>query len=94
MIDGGEADDEIIGVLENDYVWGGARNVSDVPSVLVERLQHYVVGDFYTLEVEGPFYAIVSSLALHHLATDDDKLWFFRRIYNFAVYGGIKRTRE
>src|SRR5262245_8293843 len=41
MIDGGEADDKIISVLENDYVWGGARNVSDVPSVLVERLQHY-----------------------------------------------------
>ena len=29
------------GDLENDYVWGGARNISDVPSVLVERLQHY-----------------------------------------------------
>jgi inorganic pyrophosphatase len=41
MIDAGEADDKIISVLENDYVWGGARNVSDVPSVLVERLQHY-----------------------------------------------------
>ena len=41
MIDAGEADDKIITVLENDYVWGGARNVSDVPSVLVERLQHY-----------------------------------------------------
>ena len=41
MIDGGEADDKIISVLENDYVWGGARNVTDVPSVLVERLQHY-----------------------------------------------------
>jgi inorganic pyrophosphatase len=41
MIDGGEADDKIISVLENDYVWGGARNVKDVPSVLVERLQHY-----------------------------------------------------
>lgn len=41
MIDGGEADDKIISVLENDYVWGGARNVSDVPAVLVERLQHY-----------------------------------------------------
>ena len=41
MIDGGEADDKIISVLENDYVWGGARNVSDVPPVLVERLQHY-----------------------------------------------------
>ena len=41
MIDGGEADDKIVGVLENDYVWGAARDVSDVPSVLVERLQHY-----------------------------------------------------
>lgn len=41
MIDGGEADDKIISVLENDYVWGESRNVSDVPSVLVERLQHY-----------------------------------------------------
>jgi len=41
MIDGGEADDKIISVLENDYVWGRARNLSDVPSVLVERLQHY-----------------------------------------------------
>ena len=41
MIDGGEADDKIISVLENDYVWGGARNVGDVPAVLVERLQHY-----------------------------------------------------
>jgi inorganic pyrophosphatase len=41
MIDGGEADDKIISVLENDYVWGGARNIGDVPSVLVERLQHY-----------------------------------------------------
>ena len=41
MIDGGEADDKIIGVLENDYVWGGARGIRDVPAVLVERLQHY-----------------------------------------------------
>jgi len=41
MIDNGEADDKIISVLENDNGWGGARNVGDVPSVLVERLQHY-----------------------------------------------------
>ena len=43
MIDDGEADDKIISVLENDDMWKGARNVSDVPSVLVERLQHYFV---------------------------------------------------
>ena len=41
MIDAGEADDKIVSVLENDYVWGAARDVSDVPAVLVERLQHY-----------------------------------------------------
>jgi inorganic pyrophosphatase len=41
MIDRGEADDKIIAVLENDYVWGEARGLSDVPAVLVERLQHY-----------------------------------------------------
>ena len=41
MIDGGEADDKIVGVLENDDVWGTARDVSNVPSVLIERLQHY-----------------------------------------------------
>ena len=28
-------------MLENDYVWGAARDISDVPPVLVERLQHY-----------------------------------------------------
>jgi inorganic pyrophosphatase len=41
MIDGGESDDKIISVLDNDYAWGAARDVRDVPSVLVERLQHY-----------------------------------------------------
>lgn len=41
MIDGGEADDKIISVLENDNVWGGARDISDVPPVFIERLQHY-----------------------------------------------------
>jgi inorganic pyrophosphatase len=41
MIDHGEADDKLISVLQNDYVYGGARTIGDVPAVLVERLQHY-----------------------------------------------------
>jgi len=41
MIDHGEADDKIVAVLENDYVWGHARTINDVPSVFIERLQHY-----------------------------------------------------
>jgi inorganic pyrophosphatase len=41
MIDRGDADDKIIGVLENDDMWGDARDLRDVPAVLIERLQHY-----------------------------------------------------
>jgi inorganic pyrophosphatase len=41
MIDRGEADDKLISVLDGDYMWGAARDITDVPSVLVERLQHY-----------------------------------------------------
>jgi inorganic pyrophosphatase len=41
MVDRGDADDKIISVLDNDYIWGEARDVSDVPAVLTERLQHY-----------------------------------------------------
>lgn len=41
MIDGGEADDKIIAVLESDFVWGDAQDISDVPEALIQRLRHY-----------------------------------------------------
>jgi inorganic pyrophosphatase len=41
MVDATEADDKIIAVLDNDHVWGSARDIRDLPDVLVERLQHY-----------------------------------------------------
>ena len=41
MIDNGDADDKIIAVLANDKFWETANDVSDLPSVLVERLRHY-----------------------------------------------------
>jgi inorganic pyrophosphatase len=41
MVDSREADDKIIAVLDNDHVWGKARDIRDLPEVLVERLQHY-----------------------------------------------------
>lgn len=41
MVDGDEADDKIIAVLKNDYVWGETEDVKDLPSILVERLRHY-----------------------------------------------------
>jgi inorganic pyrophosphatase len=41
MIDLGEADDKIIAVLENDFVWADVQDISDLPDILVERLRHY-----------------------------------------------------
>jgi inorganic pyrophosphatase len=41
MVDGGEADDKIVGVLENDLIWGEAREISELPPVLIELLEHY-----------------------------------------------------
>ena len=41
LLDRGEADDKVIAVLEADFVWGGIGDISELPPILVERLQHY-----------------------------------------------------
>ncbi|MGE0191450.1 MAG: inorganic pyrophosphatase [Planctomycetota bacterium] len=41
MLDGGEADDKLVAVLDGDLLWGGVEDLDDLPSALVERLVHY-----------------------------------------------------
>jgi len=41
MIDGNEADDKIIAVLNNDAVYGGYQDISDCPELIRDRLMHY-----------------------------------------------------
>lgn len=41
MVDGGEADDKIVAVLDNDFVWGAVDEIAQLPNVLVDRLRHY-----------------------------------------------------
>ena len=41
LLDRGEADDKIIAVLEGDLMWNELTDISQVPDILVERLQHY-----------------------------------------------------
>src|SRR5690606_6235874 len=59
--DGGEADDKIIAVLQNDNVWGMAQDISDLPQILIERLSHYfatykmILGEESKLIVEGVY---------------------------------------
>jgi inorganic pyrophosphatase len=61
MIDAGEADDKIIGVLENDEIWGDARELEDLPRHLVARLRHYfsnyktLPGEEHTVEVADAY---------------------------------------
>jgi inorganic pyrophosphatase len=50
-IDGGEADDKIIAVLENDRFWKDVEDVSQLPEILVERLRHYF--STYKMEPAG-----------------------------------------
>ena len=41
MLDGNEADDKIIAILEGDGLYGGWADLSDVPKAVVDRLSHY-----------------------------------------------------
>jgi len=52
MLDGGEADDKIIAVLENDHIWAQVQEITELPPVLIERLRHYFLT--YKLVPETP----------------------------------------
>lgn len=41
MIDGGEADDKIVAVLNSDHFYGNVQDISELPPVMIERLHHY-----------------------------------------------------
>ena len=41
MVDGGEADDKIVAVLDGDNIWGDVQDIADLPAIKTERLQHY-----------------------------------------------------
>jgi inorganic pyrophosphatase len=41
MIDGNQADDKIIAILSNDTVYSHFEDISEVPKVVIQRLEHY-----------------------------------------------------
>jgi tRNA (cmo5U34)-methyltransferase len=49
----------------------------------------YVNSDFYHFNFNKQYDAVVSSLALHHLVTVEDKLDFYKKIYFGITTGGI-----
>lgn len=41
MVDHDEADDKIVAVLLRDPVWGEVQEMSELPTALIDRLEHY-----------------------------------------------------
>ena len=41
MLDGGEADDKILAVLEGDAAYGAVRDIDQIPAAVIDRLRHY-----------------------------------------------------
>jgi tRNA (cmo5U34)-methyltransferase len=50
---------------------------------------HYVTSDFTAFDLDGNYDAVVSSLALHHLATNEDKRRFYGRVHESLRSGGV-----
>lgn len=50
--------------------------------------------DFYQLEFPGKFDAVVSSLALHHLRTEEDKRVFYQKMYDAMNPNGVHLNAE
>jgi tRNA (cmo5U34)-methyltransferase len=68
-----------------------AENMITMARVKLARypLVRFVVSDFSSFDFDGKYDVVVSSLALHHLVTNEDKRNFYRRIYNTLASGGV-----
>jgi inorganic pyrophosphatase len=53
MIDGQQADDKIIAILEADLAYGHIKDVSECPKALIDRLKHYFLS-YKQLPAEAP----------------------------------------
>jgi len=53
MIDGQQADDKIIAVLEADLAYGHINDIQECPQALVDRLQHYFLS-YKQLPADAP----------------------------------------
>ncbi|MDO5826200.1 MAG: 16S rRNA (cytosine(1402)-N(4))-methyltransferase [Methanosphaera sp. rholeuAM130] len=59
------------------------KKLSDYDSI------EYVLGDFTIIDIIDNYDAVISSLALHHIASDEAKLEMYRHIYDALNDGGV-----
>ncbi|MDR2963752.1 MAG: class I SAM-dependent methyltransferase [Bacteroidales bacterium] len=66
-----------------------AENMIAIAKLKIGDDNRFIVSDFYNFDFPERYDAIISSLALHHLANDDDKQMFYRKIYNALAERGV-----
>jgi len=77
MIDGNEADDKIIAVMQGDGIFGNWKDITDCTEMLIERLKHY----FLTYkDVPGP--GQVRHCEITHVYGRDEAHEVITRSYN------------
>ena len=82
MVDNQEADDKIIAVLNNDYIYNKVNDIKEVPSILIERLHHYFMtykltfGETSTTSIEK-IYGRSDAYKVIQASIDDYKSYFY-----------------
>lgn len=68
-----------------------AENMIEMAKIKLDQYEdiNYVTGDFYHFDFPEKYDVIISSLALHHLITNDDKKEFYTKIYKALNPGGV-----
>ncbi|MGB9937516.1 MAG: class I SAM-dependent methyltransferase [Methanobacterium sp.] len=68
-----------------------AENMIEMAKIKLDKYNdiNYIIGDFYHFEFTEKYDLIISSLALHHLVTDEDKKEFYTKIYSALNEGGV-----
>jgi inorganic pyrophosphatase len=56
MVDGDEADDKVIAVLDSDVAYGHFQDIGDCPKAILDRLQHYFLN--YKQMPGGPVHKV------------------------------------
>jgi len=67
-----------------------ASKMIDIAKYKLENRKstEFIVGDFSTVDFKEPFDVVVSSLALHHIQTDEEKKEFYTKIYSLLNTSG------
>ena len=68
-----------------------AENMIAMAKIKLENYQNinYYTGDFADFDFNGKYDVVVSSLALHHIKTQEEKKSFYTRIYDVLNRGGV-----